>query len=221
MQKPVRSPSSDLAVPVLLALSHYVTPPTALSIVTLARQRANVTSIRLDLAAFREVLAPIERSLALFITDPAKAAACSAELHALLGGVALEKLTPIVVQVRIEDDITRARNEARDLATKVGFTLVGRTRLVTAVSELTRNIVLYAGEGEVELKPRATPPGLEVVARDHGPGIPNLADILAGDYKSRLGMGLGLRGVQRIADHFDVQTAAGKGTTVSFSLKMM
>ena len=219
--KPALTPTSDLAVPVLLVLSHYVSPPTALSIIKLARQRANVTSIRLDLAAFREVLAPIERSLAMFITDPAKATACSAELHELLGGVAGAPLVAVLVQIRVEDDIARARNEARDLATKVGFSLVGRTRLVTAVSELTRNIVLYAGEGQIELKPSIAPPGFEVVARDKGPGIPNLADILAGDYKSRLGMGLGLRGVKRIADHFDIQTAAGQGTTVSFSLKLM
>jgi serine/threonine-protein kinase RsbT len=216
-----RSPSSDLAVPVLLVLSHYVSPPTAQSIIKLARQRANVTSIRLDLAALREVLAPLERSLPLFITDPAKVSACSAELHALIGSVAGAPIPVALIQIRVEDDIARARNEARDIATKVGFSLVGRTRLVTAVSELTRNIVLYAGEGEIELKPLTSPPGLEVVARDRGPGIPNLEEILEGHYKSRLGMGLGLRGVKRIADRFDVQTAAGQGTTVSFSLKMM
>ena len=216
-----RSPTSDLAVPVLLALSHYVSPPTAQSIIKLARQRANITSIRLDLAAFREMLAPIERSLPMFITDPAKLCACSAELHALIGGIAEAPIAAVVIQIRVEDDIARARNEARDIATKVGFSLVGRTRLVTAVSELTRNIVLYAGEGQIELKPVASPPGLEVVASDRGPGIPNLAEIMAGDYKSRLGMGLGLRGVKRIADRFDVQTAVGQGTTVSFSLKTM
>lgn len=219
--KPALSPTSDFAVPVLLMLSRYVSPPTALSIITLARQRANVTSIRFDLAAFRAALAPIERSLPLFITDPVKATACSAELHAFLGKVMGAPIPPALLEIRDEDDISRARNEARDISTKAGFSLVGRTRLVTAVSELARNIVLYAGEGQIELTPVASPPRLEVVARDRGPGIPNLEAIMAGDYKSRLGMGLGLRGVKRIADSFDVQTAVGQGTTVSFSLKMM
>ena len=92
---------------------------------------------------------------------------------------------------------------------------------MTAVSELARNIVLYAGEGQIELKLLTSPQGLSVVARDHGPGIANLEQIMAGDYKSRLGMGLGLRGVKRIADRFEIQTAPGQGTTVSFSLKVM
>lgn len=126
-----------------------------------------------------------------------------------------------LIPIRTEDDITRARSEARDIATKLGFSVVGRTRLVTAVSELARNIVLYVGEGQVELHLLSSPDGLSVIARDHGPGIPNLDQIMAGDYKSRLGMGLGLRGVKRIADRFDIQTGAGQGTTVSFSLKVM
>jgi serine/threonine-protein kinase RsbT len=126
-----------------------------------------------------------------------------------------------LIPIRIEDDITRARSESRELASKLGFSVVGRTRLVTAVSELARNIVLYAGEGQIELKLLTSPQGLSVVARDRGPGIPNLEQIMSGEYKSRLGMGLGLRGVKRIADRFEIQTAPGQGTTVSFSLKVM
>lgn len=221
MQSPPLS-SVDLSASVLRVLSRHVSAPTAQSILKVARQRANITSLRLDQATYRELLTQLERSLKLFVTDPVKVAMCTFELHALTGGpVVAAPVQTIVIQIRIEDDIARARNEARDLSTKVGFTLVGRTRLVTAVSELARNIVLYAGEGQIEIKPVTKPPGLEVVAKDRGPGIPNLADILAGEYKSRLGMGLGLRGVKRLADRFDIQTAVGQGTTVSFSLKIM
>lgn len=126
-----------------------------------------------------------------------------------------------VIPIHAEDDIARARSEARDLASTLGFSVVGRTRLITAVSELARNIVLYAKEGQIELTAQATPAGMGVVAIDRGPGIPNLEQIMTGDYKSRLGMGLGLRGVKRLADRFDVQTAVGQGTTVSFFLKVI
>jgi serine/threonine-protein kinase RsbT len=97
--------------------------------------------------------------------------------------------------------------------------VLGQTRLTTAVSELARNIVLYAGTGQVEVRP-TSPPGLEVVARDNGPGIANLARIMGGDYRSRHGMGLGLRGVKKLAERFDVQTAPGRGTTVTFAMKV-
>jgi serine/threonine-protein kinase RsbT len=126
-----------------------------------------------------------------------------------------------VIAIRVEDDIARARSEARDLASTIGFSVVGRTRLVTAVSELARNIVLYAREGQLELTAFAAPAGMGVVASDRGPGIPNLEQIMVGDYKSRLGMGLGLRGVKRLADRFEVQTAVGQGTTVTFFLKVI
>ena len=101
----------------------------------------------------------------------------------------------------------------------MGYSSTGQTRLATAVSELARNIVQYAGEGEIHFLPTAAP-GIEVVAKDHGPGIPNLEQILNGTYKSRHGMGLGLRGVKRLGDRFEVQTAAGRGTTVSFHLRV-
>ena len=71
-------------------------------------------------------------------------------------------------------DIARARSEARQLATALGFTVIGQTRLMTAVSELARNIIQYAGEGQIDLTPTTTPPGVEIVAKDRGPGIPNL-----------------------------------------------
>lgn len=125
------------------------------------------------------------------------------------------------MQIRVEDDIARARSEARDLGSTMAFSVVGRTRLVTAVSELARNIVLYAKEGQIELLPVASPAGITVTASDRGPGIANLEQIMVGDYKSRLGMGLGLRGVKRLADRFEIQTAPGQGTTVTFFVKVL
>ncbi len=99
--------------------------------------------------------------------------------------------------------------------------MIGQTRLMTAVSELARNIIQYAGEGQLDLTPTSTPPGVEIVAKDRGPGIPNLDRIMAGNYRSRLGMGLGLRGVKRLAERFDVRTGAGQGTVVSALFKVI
>jgi serine/threonine-protein kinase RsbT len=89
---------------------------------------------------------------------------------------------------------------------------------MTAISEVARNIVLYAGQGQIEIA--TVKRGIEIVARDRGPGIANLDQVLAGNYKSRMGMGLGLRGVKKIADQFDIQTAPGRGTTVRFTMRV-
>jgi serine/threonine-protein kinase RsbT len=215
----------DVLDPLIGILTRYVSAPTAQSIINLARQRAGVGGVgsaRLDRGQLREMLVPIERNLRLFLQDPVKIGECGAALRALASGRA-EGAPPeaLVIQIRAEDDIIRARVESRDLVARLGFTRTGVTRLVTAVSELARNIVQYAGEGQIELTSSSSPPGVEVVAKDRGPGIPNLEQIMAGQYKSRLGMGLGLRGVKRIADRFDIQTGAGRGTTVSFTLKVL
>jgi len=213
--QPLRPSVPELSESLLGVLTRYVSPPTAHSILKLARQRAGSFDARLDKALVRTMLEPIERNLRLFLEDHARRAECCAALRALVDGPVEEATAgPIAVEIRGEDDIARARLAARDLSIRMGFTLTGQTRLVTAVSELARNIVQYAGEGSLELQPMTSPPGLAITATDRGPGIPNLDDILAGNYKSKLGMGMGLRGIKRIAQRFDVQTRAGRGTTV-------
>lgn len=205
----------------MAVLARYVSLPTAHSIIKLARARTGTTERRLDHGQLRAMLDPIERNLRLFLSDVRKAEACRKELDTVVrerrDAVALR---PVLVAVHVEEDIVRARAEARTLAASMGFTPTGQTRLVTAVSELARNIVQYAGEGQIQITPTAAP-SIEVIARDRGPGISNLAQIFDGTYKSKLGMGMGLRGVKRLADQFDVQTAAGRGTTVSFQLAVM
>jgi serine/threonine-protein kinase RsbT len=196
-------------------LKRYVSAPTAHSIIKLARQRAGSFDARLDKAQVRAMLGSIELNLRLFLEDAPRRAECCAALRALAGGAEEdEAVGPLSVAVRAEDDISRARLGARDLAVRLGFTTTGQTRVVTAVSELARNIVQYAGEGSLELEPTTSPPGLAITATDRGPGIVNLEDILAGNYKSKLGMGMGLRGIKRLAQHFEIETKAGRGTKV-------
>ncbi len=204
----------DAAVEIL---RRYVSVPTARSIATLARKRAS--SANPGAASAHDLLGSFESHLKLFLHDSVKTDECIRALR----GLVVDRATSISVRsvpIRVEDDIARVRREARELALKMSFSIGGQTRLVTSVSELARNIVQYAGEGRIELTEIMTPASVEVVAIDSGPGISNLEQILGGAYKSRRGLGLGLRGVQLLADQFAVQTAAGAGTKVRFVLKV-
>ena len=113
-------------------------------------------------------------------------------------------------------DIVTARQRGRGLAVEMGFSSGNATLIATAISELARNMLLYAGSGEIQLErvrgqERA---GLEVVARDQGPGIPDLQQALLDGYSTARRLGLGLPGVKRLMDEFSIETAAGNGTTV-------
>lgn len=119
------------------------------------------------------------------------------------------------IKVDSEASLVLARRTAMTLAAKLGFGPVERTKVATAVSELARNIVMYAKVGEVRLAvntlPRIT---LTVDARDAGPGINDVDKIFAGHYRSNTGLGMGLRGVRSIANDFSIQSAPGQGTRV-------
>jgi serine/threonine-protein kinase RsbT len=225
MQEPIVRfdlPTRDVLGDVLGALAGYVSAPTAQSIISVARQRTGIVGSQITRDQLGEMLDSIERSLLFFLDDPGKAKSCRRALEALASAPS-GRAGPgaVTLKIRVEEDIARARSEARQLAAALGFTVIGQTRLMTAVSELARNIIQYAGEGQIDLTPTTALPGVEIVAKDRGPGIPNLDRILAGDYRSRLGMGLGLRGVKRLAERFDVRTEAGRGTTVSALLRVL
>jgi serine/threonine-protein kinase RsbT len=219
---PLAPSPTDVVGAATSVLARYVSAPTAQSILGVARRRTGAQSAQLSRAQLGAMLQSIEHSLTLFLADPGQAKSCRLELAALVSDPAsLAAPQALVMTVRVEDDIARARGEARKLSEALGFTQIGQTRLITAVSELTRNIVQYAGEGQITLRPASSPPGLEIVAQDSGPGIPNVEQILAGNYRSKLGMGLGLRGVKRISERFEIQTEAGRGTTVSALIKVI
>lgn len=115
-----------------------------------------------------------------------------------------------------EQDVVHARQRARFVANLLGFDTTGQTRLSTAVSEIARNAYQYAGGGQVEflVEGNAPPQIFAVTVRDRGPGIADVEAILQGRYTSRTGMGLGIIGTKRLMDHFHVETASGRGTTV-------
>jgi signal transduction histidine kinase/CheY-like chemotaxis protein len=120
------------------------------------------------------------------------------------------------VRLQYEHDVVAARQRTRQIAEALGFDAQQQTRLATAVSEIARNAVNYAGGGRIEffLEGATAPQVFAARVTDSGPGIPHLNEILSGRYRSGTGMGLGIIGAQRLMDRFRVESPGGKGTNV-------
>jgi serine/threonine-protein kinase RsbT len=121
------------------------------------------------------------------------------------------------VSIESDLDIIGARQKGRALAAQLGFSSSELTLIATAISELARNIVLYAKRGEVQLKlvEQIDKRGIVVIARDEGPGILDLRRALQGGYSTSRSLGLGLSGVRRLLDDFEIVSELGRGTTVT------
>lgn len=121
------------------------------------------------------------------------------------------------VPIRIDSDIVTARLEGRAQAAQCEFSPGDQTVIAAAISEVARNILLYAQTGEILLKPviQGERRGLVVIAEDHGPGIPDVGLALQDGYSTSGGLGLGLPGAKRLMDEFEITSANGKGTTIT------
>jgi len=128
-----------------------------------------------------------------------------------MGGVGLR------VTIHSHANILEARQRGRELAVRLGFSATACTLIATAISELARNILLYAKEGEICLASTANAHsiGLVITASDKGPGITDLGRALRGGFSASRGLGLGLPGVKRIMDEFDIVSKPKIGTTVT------
>lgn len=122
----------------------------------------------------------------------------------------------IRVRIGSEHDILAARQRGRALAADGGFTGSDLTLIATAISEVARNIVEYAGEGEIVLTllTNGSRRGIAVVASDRGPGIPDVAMAMQDGYSTSRSLGLGLPGARRLMDEFEIESEIGTGTTV-------
>lgn len=121
------------------------------------------------------------------------------------------------LRIETEGDIVTARTTVRQAATELGFGLTDTTRIVTAVSELARNVYLYAGSGRVRWRvvTDSEKSTLEVRFEDDGPGIPDIDRALEEGYTTSDGMGRGLSGSQQLMDEFEITSEPGEGTTVT------
>lgn len=121
--------------------------------------------------------------------------------------------------VLIEQDVVLARQTARKLAQECGMRLIDLTKMVTAVSELARNTMVYGGGGDMDwqILDDDMRVGLRITFRDEGPGIPDLKLAMTDGWTSGNGMGLGLTGAKRLVDEFELDTAPGAGTRISIT----
>lgn len=132
-------------------------------------------------------------------------------------GVSITVESREVYGINSDADVVRVRQSARALAVSAKLSLVDQTKLVTAVSELARNTLVYGGGGSatVETVTAGTRRGVRASFADSGPGIEDVSLALTDGWTSGTGLGLGLPGAKRLVDDFDLQTRPGAGTTVS------
>jgi serine/threonine-protein kinase RsbT len=129
--------------------------------------------------------------------------------------VAEELNLPIAADV----DVVQARLHGRELAAGAGFSTGDQTVIAAAISEIARNILMYAKRGEITLRmvPNGDRQGVQVIARDKGPGIRDIARAMQDGYSTSGGLGLGLPGARRLMDEFEVSSVVGEGTTVKMT----
>ena len=123
----------------------------------------------------------------------------------------------VCVPVDRDADIVAARQKGRELAAAVGLAGSDLTLIATAISELARNIISYAQHGEITLQAvqQNGRRGIIVVARDKGPGIPDIALAMQDGFSTGKSLGLGLPGAKRLMDEFEIQSVVGEGTTIT------
>jgi serine/threonine-protein kinase RsbT len=121
--------------------------------------------------------------------------------------------------LRSEHDIVLARQLVRKLTQELTFSLVDQTKMVTAASELARNALIYGRGGTMhwEIVQGETSRGLKLLFADEGPGIPNIELAMTDGWTSGNGLGMGLTGAKRLVNHFELDTAPGKGTRVTIT----
>jgi serine/threonine-protein kinase RsbT len=123
------------------------------------------------------------------------------------------------VPIASDDDLVAARREGRIVAEQLGFSTSEATLVATAISELARNIVSYAHSGEIHvgLVHNGNKRGINIIARDKGPGILDISLAMREGYSTSGGLGIGLPGVRRIMDEFDIASDVGRGTTITIT----
>jgi len=201
----------------LEVLQRYLSRVNAQVALERALRRIDLSTDTLAARHVESLIQQLERNLNLFVER--------ARLPQLLGelrqhGEARPRVEPSIIDIASEADLSHARVQARQMCQNLGAPSLMRQKVVTLVSELARNIVLYAEQGRVELAPFLEPKKRIIVrASDEGPGISNLEQILAGEYKSKTGMGMGLRGCKRLSDRFDIETGEW-GTRVEAEIQV-
>lgn len=119
--------------------------------------------------------------------------------------------------IQREQDVVPFRNRVKEYAVKIGMSLVNQTKLITAASELVRNMLKYGGGGEafIEAVSKGRENGIRLTISDKGPGIKDIQQAMKDGFSTGKSLGLGLPGTKRLVSEFDIKSAVGKGTTVT------
>jgi serine/threonine-protein kinase RsbT len=126
-------------------------------------------------------------------------------------------LTKEVLAIQREPDVVFFRNKAREYAVKIGMSLVGQTKLITAASEIVRNMLRYANGGDaiLEIVVRNNLKGVRLTFTDKGPGIRDIKQAMQDGFSTGKSLGLGLPGAKRLSNEFDIKSEVGTGTTIT------
>ncbi len=118
-----------------------------------------------------------------------------------------------------EQDVVPFRNRVREYSTKIGMSLVNQTKLITAASELVRNMLKYAGGGQVKLEiiSKNAQTGVRLIFEDKGPGIADIKLAMQDGFTTGKSLGLGLPGAKRLVNEFDIVSKLSEGTTVTIT----
>ncbi|WP_197088583.1 anti-sigma regulatory factor [Rufibacter radiotolerans] len=121
------------------------------------------------------------------------------------------------ISIQKEQDVVLFRNRIKEVATKIGMSLVNQTKLITAASELVRNMLRYGGGGitHLEVISRNSIPGVRLIFQDEGPGIEDIPLAMKDGFSTGKSLGLGLPGAKRLVNDFSIKSEVGKGTTVT------
>jgi len=124
-----------------------------------------------------------------------------------------------VLPIQGDSDVVVVRQRVRNRATELGFSLVEQTKMVTAASELARNVFVHGGGGTVriEMLRNGVRQGLKLTFEDHGPGIADISLAMRDGYSTGGGLGLGLSGAKRLSGEFEISSAVGEGTRVTIA----
>jgi len=203
------------------AMRRYLSPVNAHAILRQVVLDCRKTPAGLARADLTAILPKLDRAVSFFL-EPAQRAALRREVELLGGGNAatsdaVAKPRAHTVRIKNEADISEARAVAKRLCVELNARPLQAHKVAIAVSELARNIVSYTPGGQIELVPQSAPPAITIISTDTGQGIPNLAEIMSGAYRSKTGLGLGILGTKRLADKFDIHTG-DRGTRIEAAI---
>lgn len=121
------------------------------------------------------------------------------------------------MQIEKEQDVVPFRNRVKEYAVKIGMSLINQTKLITAASELVRNMLKYGGGGIalIEVVSQGRDTGVRLTFQDKGPGIKDISLAMKDGYSTGKSLGVGLPGAKRLVSEFDIKSEVGAGTTVT------